>query len=264
MDLKNFYFQNIKNDEYHYRFYDSIKNSNKRYNIFLGEYEIDDIEFVVYDTEEAILKFRELCQPETGFYDNENTYWFYLITYYLYKMGYEIKEFPRILARPPKDPTDFVYKEIRTRIISQGGDFNGTVRYATRRTFVANLTFEIKSNHIEISDSIDQKFAEISNRQAPFNNMSTDEKLAEIANLIENMLKKDGKFVSLDYSTICYDYIDNENVKKYRHKLQCFRHSAEDSIKERETFSNEQKSFLIDYGLMIIKVIYNILFKPQI
>ena len=51
-------------------------------------------------------------------------------------------------------------------------------------------------------------------------------KLAEIANLIENMLKKDGKFFSIDYSLGCFDYINGEIVKKYRHKLQCFRHSS--------------------------------------
>ena len=64
------------------------------------------------------------------------------------------------------------------------------VRYASRRKFVAGLTFELKSSHIDIDDLINQKFVEISNRQASFNNMSTDEKLAEIANLIENLLKK--------------------------------------------------------------------------
>ena len=37
--------------------------------------------------------------------------------------------------------------------------------------------------------------------------MSTDEKLAEIANLIESLLKKNGKFLTLDYSTTYFDYI---------------------------------------------------------
>lgn len=262
MNLKEFYFQNIKNNEYHYRFFDSINKINKIYNIFTGEEEIvSDFEFEIYDIEEAILKFRELCQPEVSFSDNEKKCWFYLITYYLFKMGYEIKEFPRVLARPPVDPSDFTYVEIRNRILALGGDDNGTVRYATRRAFVANLTFELKSAHIEITDSIDQKFIEISNRQASFNNMTSEEKLAEIANLIENMLKKDGNFISIDYSKTCFEYIDEETVKNYRQKLQCFRHSSEKSIKERESFSGEQKLFLIDFGLVIIKVIYAELFK---
>lgn len=73
-------------------------------------------------------------------------------------MGYEIKEFPRILERPPVEPADFTYGDIRNRIIAEGNDDKGTVRYATRRQFVANLTFIQKSNHIEIDSTVDQKF----------------------------------------------------------------------------------------------------------
>ena len=62
----------------------------------------------------------------------------------------------------------------------------------------------LKLNHIEIKDSINQKFVEISNRHATFNNMSIDEKLAEIANLIENLLKRNEKFVKLDYFKISF------------------------------------------------------------
>lgn len=258
MDLKDFYLENVKTNEYHYRFMDSIKDVNRVYNIFTGYEEINDFDFEIYDTEEAIVKFKDLCQPEVAF-DSEKKCWFYLIAYYLHKMGYEIKEFPRILARPPVEPGEFTYGEIRNRIIAQGNDDNGTVRYTTRRAFVAALTFELKSNHIEITESINQKFVEISNRQSTFNNMSTDERLAEIANLIENMLKKDGTFVTIDYSLVCFDYIDEETVKAYRHKLQCFRHSSDTSIEERASFSDEQKSFLIDYGLVIIKAIHNLL-----
>lgn len=72
----------------------------------------------MYDAEEAITKFKELCQPDVGCYDSEKVCWFYLVTYYLYKIGYEIKEFSRVLARPPVQPNDFVYVEIRNRIIA--------------------------------------------------------------------------------------------------------------------------------------------------
>ncbi len=258
MDLKEFYFQNIQEAEYHYRFYNSIKNVNKMYNIFSEHEEVDDYQFKVYDAEEAIIKFKELCQPDVDF-SSEKKCWFYLITYYLYKMGYEIKEFPRILARPPIEPNDFTYKEIRNKIISQGDDDNGTVRYAVRRKYVANLTFELKSNHINIDNLIDQKFIEISNRQASFNNMSTDERLAEIANLIENLLKKNGKFITPDYSKICFSYISNDIVTNYRKKMHCFRHATDEAIAERISYSEEQKNFFIDYGLIIVKVIHSLL-----
>ena len=259
MDLREFYFQNIKETEYHYRFYNSIKNVNMVHNVFYGDIEENDCAFEVYDEEEAITKFKELCQPEENFVSKEQKCWFYLITYYLHKMGYVIKEFPRVLARPPEEPYDFTYKEIRNKLIAMGEDYNGTVRYVTRRTFVAGLTFELKSNHIDIDNSIEQKFIEISNRQASFDKMSTDEKLSEIINLIENMLKKDGTFNKLDYSKICFNYISNDTVTNYRKKLQCFRHATDDAIAERASFSEEQKSFLIDYGLTIVKAIHSLL-----
>lgn len=259
MDLKDFYFNNVQEAEYHYRFHDLIKNVNSVYNIFSGYKEVNDYEFEIYDAEEAITKFRELCQPEVSFSGNEKKCWFYLITYYLYKMGYEIKEFPRVLARPPVDPSDFTYGEIRNRIIAQGDDDNGTVRYAVRRKFVASFTFELKSNHIDIDNSINQKFIEISNRQASFNNMSTDEKLAEIANLIENLLRKNGKFTTPDYSKICYNYITNDIVTSYRKKLHCFRHATDEAIAERNFYTEDQKNFFVDYGLTIVKVIHSLL-----
>lgn len=38
--------------------------------------------------------------------------------------------------------------------------------------------------------------------------MSVDEKLKEIDNLIENLLKVNGKFVTPDYSSVMFDYVD--------------------------------------------------------
>lgn len=258
IDLKEFYFQNVKESEYHYRFIDPIKKVNYTYNVFTGEEETQNYQLEIYDVEEAIIKFKELCQPYVDF-SIENKCWFYLITYYLHTLGYEIKEFPRLLARPPIDPTDFTYGDIRNRIIALGGDFNGTVRYATRRAFVAELTFVQKTCNIELNDSINQKFIEISTRQASFNCMHTDEKLAEIANLIENMVKQEGKFITLEYDNVCCGFIDDEIVKSYRKKMQCFRHCTDEAIMERKTYSEEQKNFLVDYGLTIVKAIHELI-----
>ena len=258
MDLKDFYIQNITSEEYHYRFKESIDNVNITYNNFSGYEEVNDYIFEVYDSEEAIAKFKELCQPNV-FFNNEKKCWFYLITYYLYKVGYEIREFPRLLARPPIDPEQFTNKDIKNRIIAEGNDDKGIVRYATRRIFVANLTFELKSTHIIIDDVIEQKFIEISTRNARFDNMSTDEKLGEIANLIENLLKKNDKFITLDYSSLCFEYITNELITNYRKKMQCFRHATEKALLERQTYSESQKNFFIDFGLTIIKVIHVLL-----
>ncbi|WP_440200497.1 hypothetical protein [Bifidobacterium sp.] len=256
IDLRNFYIKNIQEEDYHYRFYDDIKNVNISYDDFSSEYiENNDCKFEIFDAEDAVAKFKELCQPEVSFKKLEDRCWFYLVAYYLHKMGYVIKEFPSLLAKPPVDPDVFTRREIRNRLIELGDDDNGTVRYATRRIFVSRLTFILNPSHIEFDDSIDRKFIEISNRNASFNNMSTDEKLCEIANLIENMLKKGSCFTNLDYHLVCFEYITNKTVANYRYKMQCFRHATSEAVEERKSYSDAQKSFLVDYGITIVKVI---------
>ena len=263
MDLKKFYFQHIKESEYHYKFKMAIESNTSVSNIFGGVEDIKDDEFEIFDAEEAIKKFRELCQPGVDV-SGENKIWFYLLTYYLHSSGYEIKEFPRILARPPVDPYDFTYKEIRNRIITLGQeDDNGIVRYIARRRLVAHLTFEQKECNIEVTDSLDQKFIEISTRQASFNNMYIDEKLAEIANLIENLLKQNGKFIELEYEKVCCGFVSDSDVKEYRKKMQCFRHGTDEAIAERKTYSEEQMNFLVDYGLTIVKAIHELVKKME-
>lgn len=108
-------------------------------------------------------------------------------------------------------------------------------------------------------ESINQKFIEISTRQASFDSMHTDEKIAEIANLIENMLKRDGKFVMIDYSKVCCGFITDNVVKDYRKKMQCFRHCSDEAIEERKSYSEDQKNFFVDYGLTIVKAIHSLL-----
>lgn len=110
---------------------------------------------------------------------------------------------------------------------------------------------------IKIENNIDKMFMEISTRNARFENMTIDEKIKEIANLIENLLYVDGNYIKLDYSKHCFEYVDDETIKKYRKQIQCFRHSRNNALEERKQFSDEEKEFIIDYGITIIKLIYS-------
>ena len=89
--------------------------------------------------------------------------------------------------------------------------------------------------------------------------MTLDEKIAEIANLIENMLKREGTFIALDYSKVCSGFITDDVVKNYRKKMQCFRHCSGEALEERKAYSEEQKNFFVDYGLTIVKAIHSLL-----
>ena len=79
-------------------------------------------------------------------------------------LGYEIKEFPRILARPPVEPEKFTRDDIGGKIIALGRDDKGDIRYAARRAFVEEMTFKKNNCSIEVNDSINQKFIEISKK----------------------------------------------------------------------------------------------------
>ena len=175
------------------------------------------------------------------------------------KEGYLIKEFPKLLRRPPDNPYEFTYNEIRDRLILLGKQRpNGEVPYAQRRIFVANLTFE-NELLIGVEEDINNLFIKISTRNASFEAMSIDERLKEIANLIEYMLAENGKFKEIEYNTIAFEYIDNDVIKKFRKQIQCFRHASQDAIAEREKFTDNQKDFLIDYGITIIKIIFKLI-----
>ena len=88
--------------------------------------------------------------------------------------------------------------------------------------------------------------------------MALDEKIQEIANLIENMLKENGNFIKLDYASFVFDYLSDETIKKYRNQMQCFRHSSEVALAERNDYSEAQKSFFVDFGIVIVKIIHEL------
>ena len=261
INLLDFYKKNITKDDYYYKFYEDIvtkpEEANKALNDFLGvndDVSSNDI-FEIFDEEDAIKKFRDLCEPNLSFYNNENTILFLLVSYFLNKSNYVIKEFPRILQRTPINITYFTINYIRNRAFELKLDDNGTVRYQTRRKIIADLHIEKKAD-TNITEDLNLKFQEISTRSARFENMSTDEKIREILNMIEYLLKDNGKYVKLDYEKITLNTINEQLIIDFKKQIQCFRHASEESIKERKSFTDDQKKFIIDYGIMLCNLIY--------
>lgn len=77
------------------------------------------------------------------------------------------------------------------------------------------------------------------------------EKLKEINNLIEHILKKDGKFIDVNTEEKYSRFISNDQIKEYRKMTQCFRHSTEENLEKRKEIKHNVE-FLISYGLAII------------
>lgn len=110
---------------------------------------------------------------------------------------------------------------------------------------------------ITVIEELEEVIQKISTRNAQFHQMAIDEKLKEIGNLIEYLLKKDKKFITLNYEYISSGFIKESDVKNLRKKVQCFRHSSQESIDERNAYTDEQKKFIVEYGIIICNLIYN-------
>lgn len=257
INLLDFYFDNIKKSEYHYKFFYTVKVYIFDLNS-INDINGEKFDFDVFDPQDALEKIKDLCEPNMNYTLKEEVL-FYTSCYFIYKSGYRIKQFPDIVSRPPESLSEFSYDDIRNRLISMGiKTANGSVPYAKRRAFASEFVLEETPGRTFKDLTLDEKFIETSNRKALFSEMATDEKIAELNNMIEHLLKKGGKYLELDYSPIAFSFIDDQKIKEYKKTTQCFRHKSEESIAEKNKFTDLQKEFLIEFGIILITTIHEI------
>lgn len=264
INLLDFYFDNIRKDEYHYKFYDLLKDLYIEGMLSEENHRVRP-KFEVYDPLEALRKIIDLCEPSINEYTIFDNCLFYTSCYYIHRSGYRIKQFPNLVSRPYEDLFKFTYDDIRNRLISMGkGEANRSVIWAARRAFASEFELERIPGRTFKDLTLDEKFIEISNRSASFSEMETDEKIAELNNMIEHLLNKDGKYLVLDYSPIALSYINDESIKIYKKNTQCFRHKSENALNEKNNYTDLQKEFLIEYGIIIVTTIHEILLLKNI
>ena len=116
---------------------------------------------------------------------------------------------------------------------------------------------QLDDGTITINEEIDEIMQKISTRNAEFSEMALDEKLKEVGNCIEYLLKEDGKFTKLDFDKISLGFFSEGDIKNLRKTTQCFRHSSQDSLKEREKYTINQKKLIIEIGVIMCHMIYN-------
>lgn len=242
MNLTKYFLENFDGDKYPY------------YNRMIKSYGIDTLknypcEYI--DDEEIINKWKSLTYP--GKYDNEMRLEFLLLSFYLINEGYEIEEHPTLLLKIL--PLDVVSEKTlkdstRTKI---GTKNNGAVAWGSRRDYSDSLTFVKKNTTIPHSTNINDIFKLVSPNNNEFNNMTLDEKLAQIRNVFSYIGKDEkGKYIDLEIDKISKDYVTKQQLQKYQNELQCFRHGEKDMVEKRNEYTDEQKMFLIDFGLSII------------
>lgn len=144
--------------------------------------------------------------------------------------------------------------------LSQGTDFS-----SIEEKLIKDLKNEIEdlkiisSNDVEINNNLDEIIKEISTRGARFQKMTDDEKLKELSNLIEYLLKDKKAFRTLNFKEYTRNFLSDDDIKKYREELNDFRHSSKLSIDKRTQIKPYEKHFLINFGITIVNHIYEIL-----
>ncbi len=151
------------------------------------------------------------------------------------------------------DLQGFAYGRIRSWVIMYiyDGQNTGSVYWEDRRTLIFSLEFEKTNNlnpPVELIDSL--------NKITFDNNFDNiNQNLNLIANAIEFFLKEGKRFNELNFSIDELVFIDNDKIRKLRNKLQCFRHSTNDDINEREAMTNEDKFFYLHLGYSYLTII---------
>lgn len=252
IDLIKFFFDNIEERSPYKKYFESIKRFDQETS---SDRNIMGFSVMITSStdDDVIERIKSLCMP-TSFHSEEEMIEFILLCFYLNEKGYYIEQFPNQLSNP-KNLMEFSYYEIRNYLISLGKDEAGTVRWAVRRTAVNALSFKHKNGfHHVVHDGLNDAFVKISTRQASFSEMSDQEKIEQISNLIENKLKVGNQFLELDTANTA-NLLSNENLLQYRKLTQCYRHATVESLAEREQYKN-QEQFLIYYGLAFLYAIF--------
>ena len=194
-------------------------------------------EFIYFDDNEMIERFKELISPDNEKYYKNRTLntEFQLIRRYLDSQGYRIIQFPNAL-KSPSTLYDFAYNKIRSHIQKERG-FLGTVSWDERRILILGLDILKK----------------ISLRDATWEQQTDDKKLRTIAEVIENLMKlSNGKFLSVDESSF-YGLFTEGQLKNFRKQLQVFRHSHKQALEERDSeFDESRKKFLLHLGIVLL------------
>ncbi len=238
-------------------------NIEKNYFYFekFGNLNIDFIiELEVLDEKEAIDIFKDLLEPRStdSRTDNDNgneDIEFILISFYLNQKGYFIDKFPEFLERPTSR-YDLSYNKIRNKLLRANKELDGRVPWKLRREYIADLEFIKRWQNVDLNEDAKRAIEEVSLNKGNFNNKEDDEKLLLITNVIEYLLKDDKKqkFLNINYSE-CFELLNDKDIIKYRKVLHDYRHSTKEAVKTRKNITENQKRFLINYGITIINYI---------
>lgn len=182
---------------------------------------------------------------------------YYFLSYYLWSEGYSVKEFPSELESTLglENFADRVLYDATAN--KYGRDSNGNVKWRHRRLLIDSLSIIKKDTIITIEEKVDELIKNISTRSAKFEHMTTDEKLENIRNGYDHIIKLYGGFDKIDYHKLFMSFIEESNLKNYSKKLHAFRHGDAVALVERAVYTDQEKKYMIDFGITVLNRLWN-------
>jgi|SRR5690554_2118934 len=177
---------------------------------------------------------------------------YYLLSYYLWSEGYYVKEFPSELE------TTLGLENFADRVLydatatKYGRDSNRNVKWKHRRSLIDSLSIIKKDTVITPEEKVDELIKNISTRSAKFEHMTTDEKLENIRNAYDHLIKSYGGFDKIDYLKLFMSFIDESNLKDYSKRLHAFGHGDAAALLERTDYTDQEKKYMIEFGVIVL------------
>ena len=104
---------------------------------------------------------------------------------------------------------------------------------------------------------MDELIKNISTRSAKFEHMAIDEKLENIRNAYEHIVKLYGGFDKIDYHNVFMSFIEESNLKDFSKRLHAFRHGDAAALVERAVYTDQEKKYMIEFGIIVLNRLWN-------
>ncbi len=225
------------NSSYDERYFSDVKRHSRKWEI------LQSLEYI--DDKQVINEWKSCLYPSSISLVSEIEFEkakYYLLSYYLWSEGYYIKEFPFELEST-SGLTNFADRVLYDETARQHGrDAKGNVKWKHRRLLIDSLTVIKKDTIITIEKQVDELIKNISTRSAKFEHMTTDEKLENIRNAYDHLIRLYGGFDKIDYHKIFMSFIEDSNLKDFSKRLHAFRHADASALAERAVYTDQEKN----------------------
>jgi len=240
------------NSNYAERYFSDVKKHPKEFAI------LKSLEYI--DDEQVINEWKSCLYPSNISKVSEIAFEkakYYLLSYYLWSEGYFIKDFPSELDSS-LGLDNFANRVLYdATAIKYGRESNGSVKWKNRRTLIDSLTIIKKESIITIEEKVDELIKNISTRSAKFEHMAIDEKLENIRNAYDHLVKLYGGFDKIDYLNVFMSFIEESNLKDFSKRLHAFRHGDGAALLERTVYTDQEKKYMIEFGVIVLNRLWN-------